>query len=329
MATRKVNLPIELTPTSEKVSSIENNYANKLFWLIIHIVIAFVLGLGVAFILQNIIAKEHIIFSTLDIINMFLSFILSGGSIVLAITAIVLSKNSERVITDRSDASIKMQHEIYTQTIQALKRIESSTGVTEKRIEDLMNKQATNIVRNVFPDEKSLSGLNREQMIKELERNISKDSSTISLEEEFPEVKSTKRLKYEAYQDSVLEGIAHTKGMEVIKKGNGYLGTKGEDLVDGVFKLEEIKFSVSTFFGSDTYNFNAYIFDIARELHNGTFDQSFFVFDQLSAKQEEFEKIIKESSELISATIPRKIHILSGNADNVVTEINERLSRKD
>ncbi len=76
---------------------------------------------------------------TLGLIGFTLSVLLSGASIVLAVSAIMLGKFSEDAIIRRSDESIRLQNDVFLKTTDALQRIESSTGVTEKRLEDIVS----------------------------------------------------------------------------------------------------------------------------------------------------------------------------------------------
>lgn len=75
---------------------------------IVTIFISFILGIVVILFLQNAIKSEIITFSTVDIISFLFSVTLSGVSIFLAITAIILSRSTEKAIIERSDAGIKL-----------------------------------------------------------------------------------------------------------------------------------------------------------------------------------------------------------------------------
>lgn len=316
--------------TEKLVVPVDHQHDN-LFWLIARVVVSLGLGMGIAFIIQNILGKEQIVFSTLDLINLFLSFVLSGGSIVLAITAINLGKFSEKAITDRSDKSIELQTTIHNQTIETLRRIASSTGITEKRLEDFMkmDRSVDKAVQDTFPNPKTLSELDRNKISELLKQNMSQTipESSQGDADEYIYARDrmrpvSTRAKYRAFKDSVLESIASEKDIEVIKKGEGNLGAKGHDLVDGVFKLNGATISVSTFFGSDTFDSNQYVFEIAKELQKNIFSKSFFVFDTLSEEQQSrIKSAIAETGKLIAADMPKKIIVLTGSAESVSKEI--------
>lgn len=93
----------------------------------------YVLGLATHLLARNFFSGQSLTFSTPELINFVLSVLLSGASIFLAITAIALGRFSEQAIINRSDESIRLQNEVFQKTTEALQRIESSTGVTEKR----------------------------------------------------------------------------------------------------------------------------------------------------------------------------------------------------
>lgn len=108
-------------------------------------VLVFVVGVVVTLIFQNAIKIESITFSTVSLVSFLFSVVLAGASIFLAITAIALGKASEQAMIHRSDESIRLQNQIFTKTTDALARIESSTGVTERRVEDIISGRIGNI----------------------------------------------------------------------------------------------------------------------------------------------------------------------------------------
>jgi len=113
------------------------------------IVFSFSLGLIGALLISNSQSASTTSFSTTELIGFVMSVILSGASIVLAISAIALGRSSERAVIDRSDESIRLQNEVFVRTNEALQRIEASTGVTEKRIEDIITGRVGDISQKI------------------------------------------------------------------------------------------------------------------------------------------------------------------------------------
>src|SRR5262249_30079304 len=131
--------------------------------------IAYLLGLVTHLLARNFFSGQPLTFSTPELINFVLSVLLSGASIFLAIAAIALGRFSEQAIIDRSDESIRLQNEVFQKTTDALQRIESSTGVTEKRIEDIISGRVGDLsqraarIATEAPDAK---GKNMEELIR-------------------------------------------------------------------------------------------------------------------------------------------------------------------
>ena len=111
-------------------------------------IVFIILGIVGDELVRNILKKESIIFSTISLITFSIGIILSGASIVLAITAIMLGKISENAMIQRSDESIKLQTDVFVKTIEALQAIKASTGVTQKRIEDIISGRVGDIYIN-------------------------------------------------------------------------------------------------------------------------------------------------------------------------------------
>lgn len=120
---------------------------------LLSIVIAFVFGMISVFLMQNFFTKEIISFNTFGLIGFVISIMLGGASVVLAINAIHLGKQSEELMIERSEKSIELQNEVYIRTTEALKKIESSTGVTEKRIEDIISGRVGDLANRLVQEE--------------------------------------------------------------------------------------------------------------------------------------------------------------------------------
>src|ERR1044071_904340 len=92
------------------------------YWTLGTHTFTFLLGIIIAFMAQNLLQSETITFSTTSLISFLFGIALSAASTILAIAAISLGKASERVMIERSDASIRLQNEVFLKTTQALAR---------------------------------------------------------------------------------------------------------------------------------------------------------------------------------------------------------------
>lgn len=299
---------------TEMVSPKTISYENLIRYFLL-----FCAGVIVTFIVQNLIGKETITLSTLDIINIIFSVALSGASIFLAIVAINLAKESEKILIDRNQKSIEFQNNLFIKTSAILTKIESSTGVTEKRLEDLIAGRAGKAAQSLLPNSKVASPMMR----KELENRI----KTSFLEE--PSVGKHGK-EYDEFLKSTLNETSKIKGISVIKSGTGDFGEKGNDLVDGVFNFKNIKFSVSVFFSKNIFDFESieeYIFSLAKELKNKEFDLAFLVFDEELNKENKYYKSMENQLNIIDQTIKKKIVIEYGSPEQIAKKISIQLKK--
>lgn len=287
---------------------------------------AFILGIIAILVGKNYINSEVINFSTLDLINFIFSIALSASSIVLAITAIILGKSSEQAIIKQSIESKDLQNEISTKTIEVLSRIESSTGINEKRIDDISRKIA---------DLPRHTGANRENEIREIMRRDLlpvhgnsqrvKDREKLMIEE---------KKKEEGFKNAILTGIANIEKVIAEKIGEGEFDRSGNELVDGVFSLNEKKFSISTFyieesdgifdlFDEDT--FRDYFLSLSRELSSGTFSKAFFCFNKKIEEDLKFMSLYKDSISPLKEEVKSGLIIISGTSMDLITKIKKQL----
>lgn len=193
------------------------------------ICISFILGVIFALLLSNSQATSSTNFSTTELIGFVLSVILSGASIVLAISAIALGKSSEQVLISRSDDSIRLQTEVYTQTTDALQSIKASTGVTEKRIEDIISGRAGDIslqlaelARNETSGDFDITKLEekvKKSLINTLE-NKDTDEERKKRQKRRDEYKQ-KREEYEKYHNKLVYALANKDNIKILKIGHG------------------------------------------------------------------------------------------------------------
>lgn len=291
--------------------------------------IAFVLGIVSILIFKNYINAETINFSTLDLVNLIFSIGLSASSIVLAITAIILSKNSEHVIIRQSTESKDLQNEIFTKTIGVLGKIESSTGINEKRIDDI-SKAVVNLPRHTGADkgerEDKIKKIMRENLLTSDNRNVQR------IRKEKLEIEHEK--KKEEFQNNILTGVANIDRVIADKIGEGDFDGSGKELADGVFNLDGNNFSVSTFYVKDSDDtldlfdaetFKDYFSSIAKELSSGTFSKSFLCFNKGIEEGSKFMELYKESISMLKEEIQSGIIVVSGTSLEILTKIKQQL----
>jgi regulator of protease activity HflC (stomatin/prohibitin superfamily) len=138
---------------------------------ILTVIVSLIIGMLSIFVIQNYLVAEKIEFNTLGLLGFVLSILFGGASIVLAFTAINLGKSSEQMMIERSEKSIELQNEVYIKTTEALKKIESSTGVTEKRIEDIIAGRVGDIASRLV-DDKIVTGKDKDKLEHELRRSV-------------------------------------------------------------------------------------------------------------------------------------------------------------
>ena len=246
----------------EKLKIEEKRNSTVSFKMLGFLTIAFLLGFAACGLARNMAAPGAMTFSTPELINFVLGVLLAGASIFLAIAAIMLGKFSEQAMIQRSDESIRLQNEVFQKTTDALQRIESSTGVTEKRIEDIISGRAGDLSQKIVkqveqgtlkPEDlaetirKSLfqamrqEGIVRtvgvpEQQIEELARQAAKEK-----EEEIAQA------EYRKLHLRVLGAFAGKPGFTALKMGDGTPSSEGEGLFDGLFSKDSSQIGVSSF----------------------------------------------------------------------------------
>ena len=223
------------------------------------LILVFSLGMIVALLFRNASISTPTTFSTTQLIGFVLTVILSGASIVLAISAISLGKSSEQSVIQRSDESIRLQNEVFQKTITALQRIESSTGVTEKRIEDIISGRAGDLSQKIAKiatekqkEQDSLSPQDIEKMIKRSLYDSLRQEGIVSThagrneehrreEEEAERTKQQKNEQYHAQSVRFLQALSSCDNLKAMKMGRGSLESSGDDFFDGIYLRKDGK----------------------------------------------------------------------------------------
>lgn len=303
------------------------------------IIASFSIGLIVALLISNSQGTTQSNFTTTELIGFVLSVVLSGASIVLAISAISLGKLSEQSVIERSDESIRLQNEVFVKTTEALLRIESSTGVTEKRIEDIISGRVGDISHQVAEIASRHSKQNP-KATKELEESI-RASLLKEVKSESPEEREQRRLrrleakekreileeKYQIAHDAILLGVGNDEAIRINKMGHGNIDEDGVDF-DGLFEKGSNTFAVSTFrpgFGiNDVINWAP---QFVTEINKSNLSFAFFVFFHNKGEEPINIDKLTDSMRFIRQDALNKMVFLHADIDNSKSTLDEIMKK--
>lgn len=303
--------------------------------------VSFFLGIIALLLYQNYGIKEQVYFSTLSLLGFVLSIMISGASIILAIAAIYLGKFSEKAMIERSDESIRLQNEVFQKTTDALQRIESSTGVTEKRIEDIITGRVGSISEKIanmaFKEDKNLMDIKiseiEEIVKKSLLQGLREESANYrpfsnedinrynenKIQEEKENQKNEKI--YEEKHNKLLRAFSCRDDLRAIKMHHGSPRKSGEDLFDAIYLTNDNrKIAVSTFRDTDSeYVIRLFAQKALYELKNNNFD---YVYVALFKANFDLESAFRDCLEVASSDLRCKIDILKCLDDDFEKQIN-------
>ncbi len=290
------------------------------------LILVFLVGIIVALLFSNASISTPTTFSTTQLIGFVLTVILSGASIVLAISAIALGKSSEQSVIQRSDESIRLQNEVFQKTTDALQRIESSTGVTEKRIEDIISGRVGDLSQKIaqIATEKQetpggLSAQEIEEIIKKslyqslreegvLSSRIAQNEERKRMEIERAKERQQREAEFEIHFKRLLIAFSSRDDMTTIKMGEGDVNASGDDLFDGIY-LSKDKKRIGVFsLASDhrVQSLRTTTTAALYELQSGNIAQVFVI---LYKKNEPFERAFAECIAIITPELKRKISL--------------------
>lgn len=236
---------------------VDDEKRSTLEWKTLGLVaISFSLGIVAFNIFLNYESAEDSSFSVTELLSFTLSVLLSGASIVLAFAAIRLGRSSEDAIMRRGDESMKIQNEVFVKTTEALARIESSTGVTEKRIEDIIAGRAGDISHAVAEQarktglgpQKNMKGF-EESVRKSLLENIKLDTDP-KLREKIRKQRAKEERQETLYQgahNQLLASISTSERLVAQKMGHAHPANSGDDAFDAIYVKDGEKIALSTF----------------------------------------------------------------------------------
>jgi len=329
--------PAPLEPIRPDIDKKESNIS---YWTLGAHALTFLLGVVIAFIAQNLLRAETVTFSTTSLISFLFGIALSAASTILAIAAISLGKASERVMIERSDASIRLQNEVFLKTTEALARIESSTGVTEKRIEDIISGRAGELSHAIAQrlEEQDTGGTkNRTLLESEIRASLMEELSSSSRTQQLEQRKEKKKqledanFKYRTFQNDLLVAIANSGIARSEKMGNGNFGAEGDELFDGVFSVSGQRIGVSVFatmpplMQSHIKYFRTFLLTAAKEIQDRRFQHIIVAFDGEVDANTEYRAIFSEVSELLKTEVVERFTLIDGAGQKAIEKTVEYL----
>jgi hypothetical protein len=292
------------------------------------LIITFLTGIIADQIVRNLVGAETIQFSTLSLMGFFFSVLIGGAAIVLAIAAIQLGKISEQTMVQRSDQSIKLQNDIFLKTIDALERIESSTGVTEKRIEDIISGRAGDISRNVaelaladrggMKDSKLLEKEIKESVLRQLKGQPPEKQDEASLQ-----LRKEQQDRYKKFHSTVLTVFSNLDKSTAIKIGNGSFNAEGEELYDGIFVIGGKKVGVcalNQFYEGSVFT-SKFLNNVITSLTGNVVEGVVFAFDATKEEREALQVKFQKELDFVKDELRNKITLLFGQPDEIQKEI--------
>ncbi|HYA25735.1 MAG TPA: hypothetical protein VEF05_16345 [Terriglobales bacterium] len=280
------------------------------------LLISYLLGLASHLLARNFFSGQPLTFSTPELINFVLSVLLSGASIFLAIAAIALGRFSEQAIIDRSDESIRLQNEVFQKTTDALQRIESSTGVTEKRIEDIISGRVGDLsqraarIATEAPSGKDMEEVIRKSLYEALrEEGVLPRQRYLREFGSLTEADERRREEYNRSSKTFLQALSNRPELKLVKIGRGQADASGDDIFDGIFlRKDGTRLGIVDFAPLHSRSLiSRGLYSAIKELQNGNVGRIFVVF---YGPKEEIEPIFNETVSLISSDLKRKISLI-------------------
>lgn len=223
-------------------------------WVVVTVVMTLGLGVVLGMLAANLFGRHDISMTTASLISFVFTVALGGASVVLAIVAIFLSNQAEEALTRRNDEGIRLQTDIFTRTNEVLSTIQTSTGLTERRIEDIASGRANVIAQEVL--EKSAERKKRrlsEEEFDELRQDLASslqaefgtlfEGSAEDLSERLDELESRQAKRNELsahwreYKDAVIQALL-VEGAELVHAGQGLYGSSSPDFWDAIVSVD-------------------------------------------------------------------------------------------
>jgi len=297
-------------------------------------VIAFVIGILVTLLFLRILQPLPESFSASGLITLIFGIALSAAAIVLAVVAISLGKASEQAMIERSDDSIRLQNEVFVRTTDALQRIESSTGVTEKRIEDIISGRVGAISERIVDrlvDDRGIRTKSRKDIEKEVRESVLQGVSRTTIEpferrsDELSAKRDEARTRYDDFNNTILLVATNIPDVETVKIGRGLFDTQGFDLADGVFEKGNQIVAVCTFSSDELLEdkywgdgaFQRFLLTMGKEIFASTFTKVLLVFEPALKTESKFVGAFEEFKKIVRPEITSAFLLMSGESEDV------------
>jgi len=231
----------------------------------------------------------------------------------------------------RSDESIRLQNEVFVRTTDALQRIESSTGVTEKRIEDIISGRVGDLSHQIaeIASEGGIRGASkykeleeaiRETITQSIKQEPSDAKARISERKKFLDRRREKRMQleveYKAIHEELMVALSNRDDLKIAKAPqHADMDGKGLEFFDAVFRKDDINIGVNTFRAeTNKLTLQATMLSVANEIREKTIDVYLGVlFDGESSLVEELNK----TKEAMSNEYSSKIFITKVEKDSI------------
>ncbi len=303
---------------------------------ILIVIVSFILGAITALLLVKMSTNDLESFTVTELVSFIFGIALSSASTVLAIVAISLGKASEQAMIERSDNSIQLQNELFVRTTDALQKIQSSTGVTEKRIEDIIAGRSGNITEKIYESLLEKGGRKLARDRDSVERSIRQglkeglrfDPTNLIEPEKIQKQEEASKL-YDKFQNEILVEISNLPNTQTIKLENGNFQGSGDELVDAIFTVGQEKIGVSVISNSRALgmwkNVDTYLDDLVPELLENNFSQIFLVFTENLDSDNELKSVIQKFNRKTREEFSSRFQYFSGDVKEVINLIREKI----
>jgi hypothetical protein len=297
--------------------------------------LVFILGLTTHLLARNFFSGQALTFSTPELLNFVLSVLLSGASIFLAIAAIALGRFSEQAIVQRSDESIRLQNEVFQKTTDALQRIESSTGVTEKRIEDIISGRVGDLSQKIARIATETQDPQGKDQGKDVEAAIRKALYETLREEgitgrSFPNTPSAEEIslrnrnlaeklaeeEYGKASTAFMQALSVRSDLKAVKMSRGHIGKPGDEMYDGIYVLADgTRIGIVDFGLHHSANtINTAITGVLRDLQNNNVKKAYVVY---YGPKERIEPTFNEVISVIDPKLKNRISLIICPPDQI------------
>ena len=244
--------------TNEHIQPLPKEKTTLPIWLLTTILITLVIGGVAGLLLQNVLSSHQFSLSGPGLISFVFTVALGAASIILAIITMILSRQAEDALVRRSDEGIRLQSDVFVRTNEVLSKIQASTGVTEKRIEDIISGRTNIIAQEVL--EKSLHG--RLELDGQTIEKLKEDLAASLRSELLPLVASEPRItlqrleemerkqeikkgiseEWKEYRTAVVNAVQKASGGQLISETEGlFSADESEKFWDAIFDFNGTK----------------------------------------------------------------------------------------